>query len=471
MDCAVDEYNNDNFSDGPQTAIAGYAETRLPAPPLPPEFSAAGDRLGLKLVVLFSAVLSLAIFAFDDFRSLGVATVFISVVAHLPFVAALMSKRACFIAAPGTPIPDEALPIYSVLIPVYHEANMMAHIARSLAAIDYPHDRLDVLILIEADDSETREAAERISWPGFVRLLTVNAEGPKTKPRACNFGLAHARGSLVVIYDAEDQPHPRQLRDAAARFHTAPPDLACLQAPLIIDNHKNKWLAAMFALEYRLLFTRFLPVLANFGCVIPLGGSSNHFRVDILRALGAWDSHNLTEDADLGMRMAYFGYRTEMITPPTFENAPHGLKIFLRQRIRWQSGHIQTISVHLRQPLRAVKSAGVFNYAFFMLVLLCRLTNPIAHMFLLGYLLTASATTSLSTLFFMLVSAFVYLVYFTLAHRALAEDKRHMRLFYLITLPAYWLLIAPATLIALYRMARGQTGWMKTPHRPFRRRT
>ena len=409
MDCAVDEYNNDNFSDGPQTAIAGYAETRLPAPPLPPEFSAAGDRLGLKLFALFSAVLSLAIFAFDDFRSLGVATVFISVVAHLPFVAALMSKRACFIAAPGTPIPDEALPIYSILVPVYHEANMMAHIARSLAAIDYPHDRLDVLILIEADDSETREAAERISWPGFVRLLTVNAEGPKTKPRACNFGLAHARGSLVVIYDAEDQPHPRQLRDAAARFHTAPPDLACLQAPLIIDNHKNKWLAAMFALEYRLLFTRFLPVLANFGCVIPLGGSSNHFRVDILRALGAWDSHNLTEDADLGMRMAYFGYRTEMITPPTFENAPHGLKIFLRQRIRWQSGHIQTISVHLRQPLRAMKSAGVFNYAFFMLVLLCRLTNPIAHMFLLGYLLTASATTSLSTLFFMLVSAFVYL--------------------------------------------------------------
>ena len=118
-----------------------------------------------------------------------------------------------------------------------------------------------------------------------------------------------------------------------------------------------------------------------------------------------------------------------------------------------------------------MKSAGGFNYAFFMLVLLCRLTNPIAHMFLLGYLLTASATTSLSTLFFMLVSAFVNLVYFTLAHRALAEDKRHMRLFYLITLPAYWLLIAPATLIALYRMARGQTGWMKTPHRPFRRRT
>ena len=471
MDCAVDDYNDDNFSDGPQITIAGYAETRLPAPPLPPEFSAAGDRLGLKLFALFLGALYLAIVVFDDFRSLGVATLFISVIAHLPFVIALMSKRACFIDGPGTPRSDEALPIYSILIPVYHEANMMAHIARSLAAIDYPHDRLDVLILIEADDSETREAAERISWPAFVRLLTVLAEGPKTKPRACNFGLAHARGTLVVIYDAEDQPHPRQLRDAARRFHNALPDLACLQAPLIIDNHKNKWLAAMFALEYRLLFTRFLPVLANCGCIIPLGGTSNHFRVDVLRKTGAWDSHNLTEDADLGMRMAYFGYRSEMITPPTFENAPHGLKIFLRQRIRWQSGHIQTISVHLRQPLRAMRSAGVFNYTFFILVLLCRLTNPIAHMFVIGYLLTASATVGFLTPSLIRVSAFVYLFYFTLAYLALGENSRHMRLIYLLSLPAYWLLIAPATLIALYRMARGQMAWMKTPHRPFRRRT
>ena len=348
MDCAVDDYKNNNFSDGPHTTIAGCAETRLPAPSLPPEFSAAGDRLGLKLLALFLFVFCAALFVFDDFRALGVATLFISVVAHLPFVVALVSKRARFIADPGTPIPDDALPVYSILVPVYHEANMMAQISRSLAAIDYPHDRLDALILIEADDSDTCEAAESISWPPFVRLITVRADGPKTKPRACNFGLAHAFGSLVVIYDAEDQPHPRQLRDAATRFHNAPPDLACLQAPLVIDDHKNNWLAAMFALEYRLLFTHFLPVLANFGCVIPLGGTSNHFRADILRKLGAWDSHNLTEDADLGIRLAYFGYRTEMITPPTFENAPHWLKIFLRQRIRWQSGHIQTISVHLR---------------------------------------------------------------------------------------------------------------------------
>ena len=270
MDCAVDDYNDDNFSDGPQITIAGYAETRLPAPPLPAEFSAAGDRLGLKLFALFLGALYLAIVVFDDFRSLGVATLFISVIAHLPFVIALMSKRA-FIDGPGTPRSDEALPIYSILIPVYHEANMMAHIARSLAAIDYPHDRLDVLILIEADDSETREAAE--FWPAFVRLLTVLAEGPKTKPRACNFGLAHARGNLVVIYDAEDQPHPRQ-------------------AVLSADYRQSQ--EQMAGRHVRAaLFTRFLPVLANCGCIIPLGGTSNHFRVDVLRKTGAWDSHNL----------------------------------------------------------------------------------------------------------------------------------------------------------------------------------
>ena len=121
----------------------------------------------------------------------------------------------------------------------------------------------------------------------FERLLTVHADGPKTKPRACNFGRAHARGELVVVYDAEDQSHPRQLRDAAARFHTASPYVACPKARLIVDQTSNDWLAAMFALEYRLLFARFLPVLANFRCVIPLGGTSNHFRADTLLALGA----------------------------------------------------------------------------------------------------------------------------------------------------------------------------------------
>jgi cellulose synthase/poly-beta-1,6-N-acetylglucosamine synthase-like glycosyltransferase len=471
LDNAVDQYDNDNFSDGPQISIAVYAETRLPAPPLPPEFSAAGDRLGLKLLALFLGILCLAIFVLDDFRSLGAVTLFISLATHMPYIIALLAKRACFIAQPHAPLADDMLPVYSVLIPVYDEANMMAQIARSLAALDYPHYRLDVLILIEADDRQTCQAAKRIAWPPFLRLLTVHADGPKTKTRACNFGLAHARGALVVVYDAEDQPHPRQLRDAAARFHTAPPDIACLQAPLIIDQTSNDWLAAMFALEYRLLFTRFLPVLANFGCVIPLGGTSNHFRADTLRALGAWDSHNLTEDADLGIRLAYFGYRTEMINPPTFENAPHGLKIFLRQRIRWQSGHIQTIAVHLRQPRRAVNSMGVFNYVFFMLVLMCRLTNPVAHIVLIACFAAASATTGTMTLSLMLISVIVYLLYFVFAYRALGEDRKHMRLIYLITLPAYWLLIAPATLIALYRMARGQMGWMKTPHRPFRRKS
>ena len=471
MDCAVDDYKNDNFSDGPHTTIAGYAETRLPAPSLPPEFSAAGDRLGLKLLALFLFVFCAALFVFDDFRALGVATLFISVVAHLPFVVALVSKRARFIADPGTPIPDDALPVYSILVPVYHEANMMAQISRSLAAIDYPHDRLDALILIEADDSDTREAAESISWPPFVRLITVRADGPKTKPRACNFGLAHAFGSLVVIYDAEDQPHPRQLRDAATRFHNAPPDLACLQAPLVIDDHKNNWLAAMFALEYRLLFTRFLPVLANFGCVIPLGGTSNHFRADILRKLGAWDSHNLTEDADLGIRLAYFGYRTEMITPPTFENAPHGLKIFLRQRIRWQSGHIQTISVHLRQPLRACQihrrvELCILHFGAFMPPHKPDCTYGGDWLFAHGI--------RAGRVFHSFIDAGFGICVFILFHARLSgayQNRIDIRLFYLLSLPAYWLLIAPATLIALYRMARGEMGWMKTPHRPFRRRT
>ncbi len=435
-----------------------------------PEFCAADDRLGRKFFILALGVLSLGLFIFDDYRTIGLLALVISVVAHVPFIVALVAKRAYLIGDPVAALPDDKLPKFSILVPVYHEANMMAQLARSLAAIDYPHDRLEAFILIEANDPETYAAAMSTAWSPFVRVLTVRAEGPQTKPRACNFGLAHARGRHVVIYDAEDQPHPSQLREAATRFHDAPCDVACLQAPLIIDKGNRDWLTAMFALEYRLLFTRFLPILSNYDFVIPLGGTSNHFRADILRAVGAWDSHNLTEDAELGMRLAYFGFRTEMITKPTFENAPHRLKIFLRQRIRWQSGHIQTISVHARQPRRAINAMGAATYVFFMLVLMCRITNPIAHIFLIGHGATIFAAPDTLTSSVMVISVNVCLPYFALAYRALDDEPKYSRLLYVLSLPAYWLLIAPATVIAVYRMARGQTAWMKTPHKPFRRK-
>ena len=167
------------------------------------------------------------------------------------------------------------------------------------------------------------------------------------------------------------------------------------------------------------------------------------------------------------MRLAYFGFRTEMITKPIFENAPHRLKIFSRQRIRWQSGHIQTISVHTRQPRRAI---GAATYVFFMLVLMCRITNPIAHIFLIGHGATIFAAPDTLTSLVMVISINVYLLYSALAYRALDDEPKYLRSLYVLSLLAYWLLIAPATVIAVYRMALGQTAWRKTPHKPFRRK-
>lgn len=474
MDCAVSQNSEDNLSDVPQAKISGSFGSGGALPPLPPEFQTKNDKLGLKLFLLCLTTCGLSIFVFEDFRTLGAASLFVSAIVHMPFVFALIAPRSCDTADPLVALPNDMLPTYTILIPVFHEANMMTQIASSMAALKYPQYLLDILVLIEIDDPATRAAADRTNWPPSVRLLTVHAPGPQTKPRACNFGLAHARGSFIVVYDAEDQPHPNQLRDAAAIFHQAPAEVACLQAPLVIDKEKSNWLGRQFALECNLLFTRFLPVLTNVGCAVPLGGTSNHLKCDVLRNIGAWDCHNLTEDADLGIRLARHGYRTQMLQAPTFENAPHGLKIFLRQRIRWQSGHIQTISVHLRRPFQAMRSMGAANYLCFLMVLVCRLTNPVAHAFLIGYFAVPSpvfgnTSGNAFTAGMLLASVMIYMTYFILAYRGMQDEKPVTRLMYILTLPIYWLLIMLATLSALLRMVRGQMNWLKTPHQPFQR--
>lgn len=197
----------------------------------------------------------------------------------------------------------ERLPFITILLPVMGEAGMMSQLAAAMARLDYPADRLDCMVLLEAVDRTTPVAAMATQWPDFCRLVTVPIGAPQTKARACNYALRRARGDLLVIFDAEDQPHPKQLREAARRFARHDENLACLQAPLHITPKKAGWLENQFALEYGLLFNFILPCLGRANGALPLGGSSNYFRLSSLRAVGGWDDYNLTEDADLGMRL------------------------------------------------------------------------------------------------------------------------------------------------------------------------
>ena len=208
---------------------------------------------------------------------------------------------------------DETLPPYTILVPLYHEAEILPRLAEALLALDYPHDKLDIKLVLEEDDAETCAVATELARLGPFDIIEVPPCLPRTKPKACNFALQFARGEYLVIYDAEDRPEPDQLRKAVAQYRISPRKTACLQARLSIHNGKQSMLAAMFALEYAIWFRAFLPGLDRFAVPMPLGGTSNHFRTSILRAVGGWDAFNVTEDADLGIRLAQSGYRVSML--------------------------------------------------------------------------------------------------------------------------------------------------------------
>jgi cellulose synthase/poly-beta-1,6-N-acetylglucosamine synthase-like glycosyltransferase len=247
------------------------------------------------------------------------------------------------------PLGDDALPSYTIIAPLYREAEVAAELVANLNRLDYPRDRLQVLIALEADDLATQAAFAGLVLPDHLQVLVVADGHPKTKPRACNLALAQATGAHVVIYDAEDAPHPGQLREAAARFAAGPPDLACLQAPLRIETPVYlAFIAEQFRLEYAALFEVLLPAFARWGLPFPLGGTSNHFKIAALRAVGGWDPYNVTEDADIGFRLAAAGYSLDTATLPTLETAPTRLGQWGPQRARWIKGHLQTLVCHGR---------------------------------------------------------------------------------------------------------------------------
>ncbi len=246
------------------------------------------------------------------------------------------------------PLRRDRLPRYTILAPIYREAAVAAQLVAALTAIDYPRDRLQAILILEQDDEETLGALAWLRLPPFIEVLVRPPGGPRTKPNALNAALPLMRGELLVIYDAEDIPAPYQLREAAARFH-AEPDLVCLQAPLRIGNPGAGFLARQFALEYAGLFEAILPGLARLGSPFPLGGTSNHLRSHVLRAVGGWDAFNVTEDADLGFRIAGQG-RVGVMAAATREDAPTALDNWLPQRARWVKGYMQTWGVHMRRP-------------------------------------------------------------------------------------------------------------------------
>lgn len=276
---------------------------------------------------------------------------------------------------PQGPLDPASLPIFSLLVPLYREREIASHLLRRLEALDYPPERLDLCLILEEDDALTRHALERAALPPQAQVITVPKGTLKTKPRAMNYALDFARGSIVGIYDAEDKPAPDQLRQVVAHFQSAAPETACLQGVLDYYNCRDGWMARCFTLEYAGWFRILLPGLVRMGLVVPLGGTTLFLRRDVLEALGGWDAHNVTEDADLGVRLARAGYRTELIATVTEEEANTHPWFWIRQRSRWLKGYAATWAVHSRHPRALLFDLGLRRAAGFHVLFLGTLTQ------------------------------------------------------------------------------------------------
>ena len=369
--------------------------------------------------------------------------------------------------------PDEKLPFYTILVPLYHEANVLADLVDAISRIDYPPDRLEVKLLLEKDDPDTRAAADRMELPQNFEKMVVPAGTPKGKPRACNYGLLYARGRYVVLLDAEDRPEPDQLRQAAAAFEQSGPKTACVQAKLSYYNSEQNLLTRWFTAEYSSWFDLYLPGLHGGGVPIPLGGTSNHFDVRILRTLGAWDPFNVTEDADLGIRLARDGYETRVIDSVTYEEANSELGNWLRQRSRWVKGYMQTWLVHMRDPARLWRELGTDGFLAVQAMILGTVFTSLALP--IFWTLTVLWFTTNSQFIHDLFPWYVYypaLLALVLGNSAvlylglagLMRRGAYPLVKYAILLPAYWLLITAGAYRGLYQLVVKPFYWEKTRH-------
>lgn len=423
--------------------------------------------------------LPLGALAFAPRETLTLSAVFLS----LFFLLAILLRFAAVVnlLAPQPkrelppPLSDAELPRYTVFVPLFREVEILPHLAHALRTLDYPPAKLDIKIVLESVDTDTIDATSLLDFPGNVDFIVVPDREPRTKPKALNYALQFATGDLAVIYDAEDRPEPDQLRKAAAVFHHASQKLACVQARLDYFNAKENWLSRQFTIEYASLFRGLLPLFGRLGLPLPLGGTSNHFRIRVLRELGAWDPFNVTEDADLGMRLSRAGYRVEMLDSTTYEEACCQTAAWVKQRTRWLKGWMQTFGVHMRVPWTTLRETGLIGFlafhAYFAGIIVSALAHPLFYI-VMAYEAAQGALFQETTRFGddILVAIAVinfaggYAANLILGAMSLRGTRHKGLLPHVIFIPVYWLYVSAAAYRAIWQLIRAPFYWEKTEH-------
>jgi cellulose synthase/poly-beta-1,6-N-acetylglucosamine synthase-like glycosyltransferase len=394
------------------------------------------------------------------------------------FLAAAMLRllSACFMDRPAqrpVQIEESKLPIYTIICALYREAAVVDDLVAAIRALDYPPEKLDVKFVLETDDPETRRALGRLDLGSPFEIITAPPFGPRTKPKALNVALPFARGSYTVVYDAEDTPEPDQLRRAVAAFWNADNGLACVQAALTIDNTADNWLARMFTANYAGQFDAFLPGLAALHLPFPLGGSSNHFRTAVLRKVGGWDPHNVTEDADLGIRLYRLGYRSAALPSATYEEAPTRFVSWLAQRTRWYKGWMQTWAVHMRRPIRLLRELGPGGAIAFQIFFAANVLAALIHpLFMAGLCYTVFALPTPWAHAVMENAAPIFAASLLSGYGStvildvigLRRRRLLIHAWVLLLTPLHWLLLSAAAWRALFQLLNDPQRWEKTEH-------
>ena len=440
---------------------------------LPASLTARDGMTGLQVAALVTIAILASVLGIADLDALAAVS---SAILWLIFSASV-TLRSMVAVASGPEIhplelSDDELPNYTVVVALYREASVVEDLVKAIDAFDYPKGKLDIKLVVEQRDAETLGRIVELRLPARYEVVVAPAGKPQTKPRALNIALSSARGDFVVVYDAEDAPAPDQLRLAASRF-AAEKDLDCLQARLAIRNHGELWLSKLFAIEYAILFDLLNPGLCALNLPIPLGGSSNHFRVGSLVGVGAWDEWNVTEDADLGIRLSRFGYRVKALDSDTWEEAPYEFGNWFGQRVRWQKGWIQTLIVHSRRPLffwrdlgprRAVAATALIVGAIFG----CLFWPAFAIGTIWRALTVGQGALSpwreLSDVFtYILALAGVWTI---LLPAVIAAKFRGLKVTtsVLVLLPVYYILVSAATWVAVFDQVLRPHYWAKTAH-------
>ena len=370
-------------------------------------------------------------------------------------------------------IPDERLKSYTVLVPAYGEPEVISQLVAAMNAFDYPPHLLQVLLMLEEDDLPTIAAAEEANLGEICTIIKVPPAEPRTKPKACNYGLHFATGEICTIFDAEDMPDPLQLRRVVAALEKTPAGTVCVQSRLSYRNARQNLLTSWFTIEYDVWFNFLLPGIMQMKAPVPLGGTSNHLITSVLRDLGAWDPYNVTEDADLGVRIAARGYHTAVLDSVTWEDANSDTINWLRQRSRWYKGYLQTWLVYMRRPRWLIRELGLLPAIRF--TFLMAGTPVIAVLNLLFWYLSLTwvlgQPAAIAAIFPPLIyyPALICLVignagtmYMNLI--GCREGRDPLLVIAVLTFPLYWLLMSIAALKGTWQLITRPSYWEKTAH-------